>query len=65
MRLKAFCEFPYLYVGNEEEELLYTQEYASTPQGLLVVAFKDDKIAGLSRLRRKLAKTRLRVVCFQ
>ncbi|MBY0500601.1 MAG: GNAT family N-acetyltransferase [Alphaproteobacteria bacterium] len=47
MRLKAFCDFPYLYVGNMEEELVNLKEYAATPQGLLVLAFKEDCIAGV------------------
>ncbi len=47
MRLKAFCDFPYLYAGNVEEELVNLKEYASTSQGLLVVAFKEDRIAGV------------------
>lgn len=47
MRLKASYEFPYLYVGNMEDELKNVQEYALTPQGLLVVAVKEDRIAGI------------------
>lgn len=46
MRLKTFCEFPYLYVGNMEEELGYVEDFASTPQGLLVVAFKGEQLVG-------------------
>lgn len=47
MRLKTFCEFPYLYVGDKENELSYAKEYALSPQGLLVVAMKDEHIAGM------------------
>lgn len=46
MRLKTFCEFPYLYVGNREEELGYVEDFASTPQGLLVVVFKGEQLVG-------------------
>jgi len=47
LRLEAFGEFPYLYVGNKEDELGYTQLYTSAPQGTLVIAFQDEAIAGL------------------
>lgn len=48
MRLNAFSEFPYLYIGNREDELSYAKEYALSPQGILVVAFKNDRLAGSS-----------------
>lgn len=47
MRLETFYEFPYLYVGKLEDELCYTQLYTSTPQGILVIAFEGETIAGL------------------
>lgn len=47
MRLETFYEFPYLYVGKLEDELAYTQLYTSTPQGILVIAFEGETIAGL------------------
>ena len=47
MRLKTFCEFPYLYVGKIEDDLIYTQIFSATPQGMLVVAFQGDTIVGI------------------
>ncbi|HQS84307.1 MAG: hypothetical protein B7Y25_05090 [Alphaproteobacteria bacterium 16-39-46] len=47
MRLEAFFEYPYLYVGKREDELSYVKSYALSPQGLLIVAFKNEKIAGI------------------
>jgi hypothetical protein len=47
MRLTTFCEFPYLYVGDKENELPYAKEYALNSQGLLVVATKDGHLAGM------------------
>lgn len=46
-RIKAFYEFPYLYIGTVEGDLSYTQSYASTPQGRLIVAFHGGKIVGM------------------
>ena len=47
MRVKTFSEFPYLYVGNVEDDLVYTQVYSTSSQGMLVVAFKDETIVGI------------------
>jgi GNAT superfamily N-acetyltransferase len=47
LRLEAFKEFPYLYVGNIEDEVSYAQLYTSAPEGILVIAFQDETIAGL------------------
>lgn len=47
MRLEEFSRFPYLYVGTMEDELSYVQNYPSTPQGVIVVAFEGETIAGL------------------
>lgn len=46
-RIKEFYEFPYLYVGTVEGDLPYTQSYASTPQGRLIVAFDGEAIVGM------------------
>lgn len=47
MRLKAFCQFPYLYVGNRKSEPSYAKEYVMCLQGIFVVAFKNEAIAGI------------------
>ncbi len=47
MRITEFCQFPYLYMGNVADDLLYTRQVSLSPQGMLVVAFKDDTIAGM------------------
>lgn len=47
MRLKVFCEFPFLYVGNMEDDLAYTQMFSTSSQGMLVVAFEGDTIVGI------------------
>lgn len=47
MRLKVFCEFPFLYVGNMETDLVYTQMFSASSQGMLVVAFEGDTIVGI------------------
>jgi GNAT superfamily N-acetyltransferase len=46
MRIKAFKEFPYLYVGNVKDDLYYTSCY-TMKHGLLVLAFQDDNIIGI------------------
>lgn len=47
MRLKAFCHFPYLYVGNKNDALLYTDIYSKAPQGLFVIALQDVDVVGI------------------
>lgn len=47
MRLKSYCSFPYLYVSTPEEERDYAEAYASNPQVLFMIGFKDDKLAGI------------------
>ena len=47
LRLEAFCEYPYLYVGTLENELQYTQQFSLNPEGMIIVAFEGDEIAGL------------------
>lgn len=47
MRVSEFFNFPYLYVGDVEEDYLVTQAYAASDQGMIVVAFKNNQVAGL------------------
>ncbi len=47
MRLKAFYQFPYLYVGTKKSDASYAKEYAVCPEGIFVVAFKNEVIAGI------------------
>lgn len=47
MRVREFRNFPYLYAGNVEEDIIYTQGYADSPQGVLIIAFQDEIIVGI------------------
>lgn len=50
-RLRFFKDFPYLYVGTEEEEQKHLSEYAALPSvRLLIARDKDDheKVAGVA-----------------
>lgn len=46
-RIRAFRSFPYLYVGNLEYESTYLNGYISNSDARLVVARKNNEIAGL------------------
>lgn len=47
MRVSEFYNFPYLYVGNVEEDYVFTKGYCLSDQGMLVIAFHADQIAGM------------------
>lgn len=42
LRLSVFYEYPYLYVGNEDEERRYSERYLNIP-GAVVVLVRDAK----------------------
>lgn len=46
MRLSEYKEFPYLYVGNMEEDFAITN-YFTFKDGLLVIAFQGETVAGM------------------
>ncbi|MEB3702292.1 GNAT family N-acetyltransferase [Candidatus Bealeia paramacronuclearis] len=47
MRVKEFFNFPYLYVGNVEEDAQYSQYYSQTPQGLILCAVEENEMVGI------------------
>ncbi|MES2594454.1 MAG: GNAT family N-acetyltransferase [Verrucomicrobiota bacterium] len=46
LRLRVFCEYPYLYEGTLEEERDYLSTYAQTPSSLIVLALDDTQPIG-------------------
>lgn len=48
LRIREFREFPYLYVGNIENERKYLEAYANVTDSLFVLAFDGDVVAGIS-----------------
>ena len=47
MRITEFCQFPYLYMGNMENDLQYARQFSLSRQGILVVAFQDETMVGI------------------
>ena len=48
LRIENFREYPYLYIGNLDDERGYLSAYANDSHALLAVAFHEEKIIGLS-----------------
>lgn len=48
LRLKTYCNYPYLYVGKLEDELLYIQHYFNDSRGQIIVGFEGKTIAGIA-----------------
>lgn len=46
LRIEIFRDYPYLYDGDETYENNYLQNYATSPDSLIVIAFDDDKVVG-------------------
>jgi GNAT superfamily N-acetyltransferase len=46
LRIEIFRDYPYLYDGDETYENNYLQNYAASPDSLIVIAFDDDKVVG-------------------
>lgn len=46
MRLNEYKEFPYLYVGDMEEDFANTN-YFTFAEGILVIAFQGEMVAGM------------------
>jgi GNAT superfamily N-acetyltransferase len=46
LRIEIFRDYPYLYDGDEAYENSYLQNYAASPDSLIVIAFDDDKVVG-------------------
>jgi hypothetical protein len=47
LRLNTFKEFPYLYVGNENYEQIYSSGFPNNPDTLFATAYIDDEFAGI------------------
>lgn len=48
LRIQIFREFPYLYDGNMDYEKEYLNVYSQSQESLMVLAFHDQKIIGVS-----------------
>lgn len=48
LRIQIFREFPYLYEGTIEYEEKYLETFTQSSESIIVVAFKDDKVIGVS-----------------
>ncbi len=46
LRIEIFRDYPYLYDGNEAYESRYLDNYAKSPDSLMVLAFDGDKVVG-------------------
>ena len=47
MRMREFYNFPYLYVGNTEEEIQFSAGYPNEKDSILLLVFDDDRPVGL------------------
>jgi hypothetical protein len=47
LRLSTFKEFPYLYIGDESYENIYSSGFPSNPDTLFAIAYVDDEFAGI------------------
>ena len=48
LRLRVFKDFPYLYDGNIEDEHKYLERYSLSKNSLVLLAFDDNKVVGVS-----------------
>lgn len=48
LRIEVFQEYPFLYKGDEEYEKRYLDKFSHAKGAILVVAFDDEKIVGVS-----------------
>lgn len=46
LRIEIFRDYPYLYDGDEAHESRYLDNYAKSPDSLMVLAFDGDKVVG-------------------
>lgn len=46
LRIKIFCEFPYLYDGNLGYEMKYLQAYVNSPRSLVLLIRDGDRAVG-------------------
>lgn len=48
LRIKVFREYPYLYEGDFNYEKKYLSVYLKSPQSMLIIAFFENKVIGIS-----------------
>ncbi|GAA5221679.1 GNAT family N-acetyltransferase [Membranihabitans marinus] len=48
LRIEVFREFPYLYDGSLDSESEYLEAFLNAKQAIIVVAFDDDQVIGVS-----------------
>jgi len=46
LRVTVFKEYPYLYDGNFDDELLYAQKFVNSPNSLVCLLFDKNKVVG-------------------
>lgn len=46
LRVEIFCDYPYLYDGDEADNHRYLESYAKSPDSFVVLAFDEDKVVG-------------------
>ncbi|MCH9632523.1 MAG: hypothetical protein S4CHLAM6_08600 [Chlamydiae bacterium] len=48
LRIEIFAEYPFLYDGDFECECKYLEKYASTKNAIVVVAYDNNQVIGIS-----------------
>ena len=48
LRIEIFSEWPYLYEGDLEYEMKYLKKFAECKESVMVVAFDNDQVIGVS-----------------
>jgi hypothetical protein len=48
LRIEVFHEYPFLYVGDYEYEKCYLKKFLKMKDGIVVAAFDQDELIGLS-----------------
>lgn len=48
LRIRVFCDYPYLYEGDTAYEERYLQTYADAPDGVMVLVRDGDRVVGAS-----------------
>jgi len=46
LRIKIFNEFPYIYVGSEEDERTYLRVYEECPDSMIILVYDDEQVIG-------------------
>lgn len=48
LRIEVFHEYPFLYIGDYDYEMRYLEKFRSMKDGIVVVAFDQDELIGIS-----------------